>query len=202
MSFEAVQTYIFVILMVLLPLIPSILLFRYLPSTGQLEGPFQGMKIKFGGAIAAYLVLVLIILLLKPADWHHFHKYTVSGMVSAQHTPQEPSPSLHEVLFRLIPPSFAVHNDGTFSVEVIVPDGDDGRPDYPSLQLDLPEYAGATISIDPGRSAYGSQQIPLKVDGAAIHLLAPAVLLSKHLQPNYKDQEAKPLQPGSAPTGQ
>ena len=122
----------------------------------------------------------------------------------ATHTSQERSPSLHEVVCRVIPPVFAVHNDGTFSVDIIVPDDEEGRPAYPSVQLDLPDYAGATISIVPGRSAYGAPAIPVEYekDSKVIHLLSPVVLISKGLQPEYKAQNSQPPQPSSAPAAQ
>lgn len=66
---------IYIIAWFILPLIPAFLLFKYLPSTGQVEtpgatgdgekpkkaaDPLRGMGIKFGGAFAGYLVLFLV----------------------------------------------------------------------------------------------------------------------------------------------
>jgi hypothetical protein len=46
---------------VLLPIIPSVILFKFLPSDATVQGPFKGMKIKFGGAIAVYFVILIVI---------------------------------------------------------------------------------------------------------------------------------------------
>src|SRR5437588_3261868 len=47
---------------ILLPVVPAMLLFAVLPSTGELSGPFKGMHIKLGGAFAGYFAVVLLVL--------------------------------------------------------------------------------------------------------------------------------------------
>lgn len=48
--------------LVLVPIVPAYLLFRILPSTGNVQGTFKGMEIKLGGAFAGYFVLVCLII--------------------------------------------------------------------------------------------------------------------------------------------
>ncbi|HEX5654578.1 MAG TPA: hypothetical protein VFX58_15985 [Chitinophagaceae bacterium] len=52
--------FIYLLAWFILPLIPAFLLFKFLPSVGNLEGPFKGMQLKFGGAFAGYLVLFVV----------------------------------------------------------------------------------------------------------------------------------------------
>jgi hypothetical protein len=52
---EASVELIFITALVILPLIPAVVLFKVLPSTGEVSGPFKGLNVKFGGAFAAYL---------------------------------------------------------------------------------------------------------------------------------------------------
>ncbi len=48
--------------MILLPLVPAYLLFRVLPSSSaSVDGPWQGLNIKLGGAFAGYFIVVLLI---------------------------------------------------------------------------------------------------------------------------------------------
>jgi len=49
---------IFVII-VLLPLIPAFLLYKFLPSKTNAAGPFKGLNIKLSGAFAGYFILLL-----------------------------------------------------------------------------------------------------------------------------------------------
>lgn len=76
------------ILMVLLPLIPAFLLFKYLPQPrASVDGKVPGFTIKLGGAIAGYAALLLIVLFNNsrftiPPNPSAFQKWTVEGTVS------------------------------------------------------------------------------------------------------------------------
>ena len=43
----------------LLPLIPAFLLYKFLPSKTNVSGPFKGLNIKLTGAFGGYFLLVL-----------------------------------------------------------------------------------------------------------------------------------------------
>jgi len=56
-----------ILVTILAPLVPAILLYRSVPSTGQASGALAGVNFKLGGAVAGYVVIFLIaILFLKP----------------------------------------------------------------------------------------------------------------------------------------
>jgi hypothetical protein len=206
MNEEAYQLMLFNAAAVLLPLVPAILLFKYLPSSGEVDGPFRQLRIKFGGAFAAYLVLFIVMWEAIPKDLHHYHTWTVRGVVQLKHPDKEQAPSLREVICRIIPPKFEVENDGSFSFEIPVPEDDHGRPQYPDLQINLTDYAGVTVPIPQGHlPGYGAPIIPLKIekDFRTIDLMSPVVLNSVALQPAYKTQDAQTPKPGGAsPTNQ
>jgi hypothetical protein len=201
MNQEANQMMMFNAAAVLLPLIPAILLFKFLPASGEIEGPFKGLRIKFGGAFAAYLVLFLVMWEGRPPDLHHYHTWTVKGIVQLRNTGQGQEPSIREVICRIIPPKFEVENDGSFNFEIPVPDDDQGMPQYPDLQIDLRNYAGVTVHVAGGRTpGYGAPIIPLKFDELkrTIDLASPVLLYSAGLQPPYTAQSAETPQPGGA----
>src|SRR5256885_13971987 len=55
-------TYNFIYLltaMLLLPLIPAFLLYKFLPSKTSVSGPFKGLNLKLTGAFGGYFLLVL-----------------------------------------------------------------------------------------------------------------------------------------------
>jgi hypothetical protein len=54
--------YILIAAIVLLPIVPAFLLFKFLRSTdGKAEGAFGGLKFSFGGAFAGYIVVMVFI---------------------------------------------------------------------------------------------------------------------------------------------
>src|SRR6185436_18365996 len=55
------NTFIYVLAAVLLlPLIPAFLLYKFLPSKTNVSGPFKGLNLKLTGAFGGYFLLVLI----------------------------------------------------------------------------------------------------------------------------------------------
>ena len=57
---DTVETWITLLIIVLAPLVPAMLLFKYLPSTAGVEGTWKGLPIKIGGAFAGYFIVVII----------------------------------------------------------------------------------------------------------------------------------------------
>ena len=57
MDTELLYTLLFILL---IPLIPSMLLYKFLPSKTAVGGPFKGLNIKLSGAFSGYFLLVLI----------------------------------------------------------------------------------------------------------------------------------------------
>ena len=54
------NTFLYVLAAVmLLPLIPAFLLYKFLPSRTSVSGPFKGLNIKLTGAFGGYFLLVL-----------------------------------------------------------------------------------------------------------------------------------------------
>jgi hypothetical protein len=57
MDTELLYTLLFILL---IPLIPAMLLYTFLPSKTAVDGPFKGLNIKLSGAFSGYFLLVLI----------------------------------------------------------------------------------------------------------------------------------------------
>ena len=90
---ETKATLIVMTVAVLLPIVPALLLFKALPSQGAIKGPLKGLQIKFGGAFAGYLVILLLILRFMPKDSSHYHTWTVMGRIDYRHDPAESDPA-------------------------------------------------------------------------------------------------------------
>ena len=97
---------------VLLPLVPAYILFKFLPSKGQFSGPFQKFSVKFGGAFAGYLfVFLAVIISIRPKDVNHYHTWTVMGRLRLEGADVE-APNLHDVIVRVVPPHLNLENGG------------------------------------------------------------------------------------------
>ena len=53
------QGLVIVVVIVLVPLVPAWILYRYLPSRTLVTGPFKGLQLKLTGAFAGYFVIAL-----------------------------------------------------------------------------------------------------------------------------------------------
>lgn len=55
------NTFLFALVGVLIfPLVPAFLLFKFLPSASSVDGPFKGLSIKLTGAFGGYFLLVIV----------------------------------------------------------------------------------------------------------------------------------------------
>lgn len=55
------NTFVYVLSVILLiPLVPALILYKFLPSRTTIDGPFKGMNLKLSGAFGGYFLLVLI----------------------------------------------------------------------------------------------------------------------------------------------
>jgi hypothetical protein len=187
---------IFMAMAVLIPLVPAFILFKMLPATGSLSGPWQGLNIKFSGAFAGYLIIFLCLLWIRPVDFNHYHTWKVSGRLEIMPAKDETAPNIHDVVVRVVPPHLDVMNEGKFSFEVPVLENARGVPEFPALQLDLKGYQGVTVSLSQGSDkAYGSPDLKRRYDEEArtISIDAPIILLSLASVPRYDPQRSEQL---------
>ncbi|WP_157778428.1 hypothetical protein [Massilia violaceinigra] len=107
-------------ILVLLPIIPAVVIFKACPqpqNSAEGEGTLYGMRWKFGGAFAAYLVVALMVL---SANKHWFQArevevWTVRGAVNAGNI------DIKNVLaVRSLPQTLSVESDGSYEFKVIV----------------------------------------------------------------------------------
>lgn len=179
---------------IMLPMVPSFVLYKYLPSTGDASGPFKGLTVKFGGAAACYLVLFLTLIYIRPTETSHFHTWTIAGQVAFSHPEGDDDPNVNDVYVRVIPPRLGIMNEGAFYWEIPVIETVDGQLHFPDLQLDLRNYRGMTIPLGQGRS-YGTQAVQADYDfkKRQIVLKAPLTMQSLRQAPAYAPAGAEPV---------
>ena len=154
---EASIELLFITALVLLPLIPAMVLFTKLPSTGEVSGPLKGLNVKFSGAFAAYLILFGCLLQIRPTDFDHSHVWQVEGRVAFQRPASEGKPNTNDIRVRVTPPDLVVHGNGaggSFRFDVPIPERR-GAPDFPRLSLDLAGYEPLSVSLAPNQPEEG-----------------------------------------------
>lgn len=158
----------YMLLVLLLPIIPAFLLFRFLPASADVSGPFQGLKIKLGGAFAGYFITALFAWqvaqgLLKP-KWSD--NWTVVAHVTFDPTSGEhPSANLARVWIE--PPNAVPEPTGSLSVKEVpiklVADGDN----IPYLIVALDGYQMVSVPLDSEgkvNAAYGAPDYRVTFD--------------------------------------
>lgn len=149
---------LFLSALVLLPLVPAVVLFTKLPSTGEVSGPLKGLNVKFSGAFAAYLILFGCLLQIRPTDFDHSHVWQVEGRIAFRRPASESKPNTNDIRVRVTPPDLVVHGNGSggsFRFDVPIPERR-GAPDFPRLSLDLTGYEPLSVSLAPNQPGDGT----------------------------------------------
>lgn len=130
-------------ILVLLPLVPAFILFKFLPSSGNAGGDAFGLTWKFGGAFAGYLI-VFLLLQHAVGPLQGSEVWTVRGKVDTGNA----TGIENLAVIKLHPPeSFAP--DGSYQFQVIVKKVGQQR-EFPKVMVDLRRLCGdiRTISLD------------------------------------------------------
>lgn len=162
--------FVYMLLILLLPLIPAFLLFRFLPngSSADVQGPFQGLTVKLSGAFAGYFVTVLLswlvaTSLLEPT-WSD--NWNVVAQIAFDGTPaNHPSPTQAMVLVK--PPIADIAPSGSFQMIVPIPRLHAGAIDIQRLVVAVDGYETADVPLDPDSKhlgAFGGHDYEVKFD--------------------------------------
>jgi hypothetical protein len=148
---------IWVFTAILLPIIPALLLYKLLPSTADVSGPFHGMQIKLGGAFAGYFLLVLVISFWprpKPRELA-YEVWTLKGQIQDENGTTLPQDKIN---LNIQPRSVEYLGDGSFEMDILVRRGQSGQMKFPTLLVErqpAQPFGNATIHLDPARVHFG-----------------------------------------------
>jgi hypothetical protein len=135
----------------LLPVIPAYFLFKALPSSADVSGPFQGLQVKLGGAFAGYFLLFVFIIyklnvIIPPPS---AQVWEVSGHVTDAKGGRILRLDPNDVT--LSPPHLVWDNDGGFTIRVTTASTPAGGTEYPKLNVGHSNFQDVTIPLDPGK---------------------------------------------------
>lgn len=141
---------LFFVIVVLLPLVPAFILYRLLPSQADVEGPWQGLKIKLTGAFGGYFLLV-VTLLFTSATLPTYDVWTVQGRLLLS---DQPAGVFDEntVRFTVKPPGLTVQPDGAFRLTLFRVPAPSGHPELPTVIVEVPGYLPAGLDLEDGGS--------------------------------------------------
>jgi hypothetical protein len=137
--------------MLLIPIVPAYVLFKALPSNADAEGPFQGLKVKLGGAFAGYFVVLLVVFTLRndwapPAPPPAYQVWQVQGTLLDPDG--KPLGALLQDVIRIKPETFVNRGGGSFEVTVLAKPGPMGDAQLPTLDIAYQPYAEFPVSLD------------------------------------------------------
>lgn len=185
---------------ILLPIVPAFILYKLLPSTSTVSGPFKGLTIQLQGAFGGYFLLVLIVfgfyyfILPKSAPDNSWDVYTVSGSLGLGE-----DRNTQAFLISLAPPIQSITPDGKFSVEIPVRPAQAGGVDFPSLIIEHPSYMTQTLHLGEGTLPDMKSAIVRDTVAKTVTVQGVIPLQSKTAAPKYAPNTV--LTPETTSTG-
>jgi hypothetical protein len=155
----------------LLPLVPAILLFKFLPGgETNVEGPLAGLKVKLGGAFGGYVALTVFLATfyahsLKPDD-NALDTWTVIGDVQR--------PMWSEISCKVSPP-LNIDPGNHFEWQIPVPK----NSKLPHVTFEAAGYEGETLYLSD--TQHINKKFPLDIDYTkhTVTVKAPIALQKK-----------------------
>ncbi len=183
-------------LVVLLPMVPAFILFKFLPesSKAEAEGPYHKLKIKLGGAFAGYFVVVLLMSGLlhghfKPESGSAYEIWKIAGEIAEPRGAR--LPELEAEMFTVSPPAAVPGRE--FRIPGIYIDRKklwESEVD-PYIAIRIPGYEPASVFLDD------PEMVAWDEETKTIHLKQPIPLHPY----TYQETQGQQAEPVSLPPG-
>ena len=170
---------IWVFVALLLPIIPAVVIYRLLPASSHVSGPFKGLQIKLGGAAAFYFLLLLVVYF-WPRPTPAYEVWTLKGYIQDEDGSYLPQSKLN---MSIQPRSVEYLNDGSFEMDILVKRGQSGQIKLPKLMVEWqpPQLFGnALVHLDPDSQLFGKRyQLRVTPGSREIAITEPIKLAKK-----------------------
>jgi hypothetical protein len=166
--------------LILIPIIPSFFLLKFLPSKAWVSGILKGWKISLTGGFAAYFALLLLLL---PVFWPRADQevWKIEGQIKFK-SARGPEPPTENVKFSVHPPNPMISAAGDFDLYVAV-DRRAGPREFPDLLLEHQGYQTESIILNKDKREgwaisedYKVKYLPWK---RKIMIIGPIILKEK-----------------------
>lgn len=164
MTTELLQLSVLLCLAVLLPVVPAYVLYRTLPASAQVSGPFKGLNIQLTGAFAGYFLILLVVVALitqhpVPA---RYQVWSVSGKVLLHNG--DSTEQVAHADFSVQPPTTLLFPDGRFDLDVPVKQGQGDTLEFPVLIVSHPGYLAQTVALSERQPSFGALSYTMHAD--------------------------------------
>lgn len=155
---------LFLLVIILVPTIPSFLMFKYLPANAVVKGPFKGLRIDLSGGFGGYFLIFLVLAGLQGRFQSiNYEKWEVNGQIVF--------PDSSNIIYvdpryvTLSAPSLRSDSNGNFTMSFLrTPDG---QFDYPHLYINFPGYEIKTFWLGPKEKNIRNESLPVSFDKAS-----------------------------------
>ena len=156
------QNIVIMLIIILVPIIPAYLLFKLLPATTVVKGPFKGLKIDLSGAFAGYFLIFLVLVGIRTSfQSTNYQEWTAIGRI----VPPDAGAVIYYVDPRYVTfstPAVKSDSNGNFSLTFLVTS--DGRYDFPYMYINYPDYAPLSFFLGPKEKNVQNGTPPIKID--------------------------------------
>lgn len=169
-----------VVLTMLLPLVPAVIIYRFLPSRTFVKGPFKGLNIQLSGAFAGYFILVLVMGGFISTRPKTYEVWTIKGRAMMA----TPGDVLVESDIAVRPNAVVFLGDGSFTLDIPVRRNQAGQLDFPTLVVHHDGYESVYIPLGDKRYAFGGPGLTVETDkGTKTKLVAEPIRLQRSSTP-------------------
>jgi len=187
------ETIICSFIVVFFPLLPAYILYKMLPSTTTVSGPFKGLTINLTGAFGGYFILVLLLLGFVATRFtsskYQYDSWQIKGTAGFQQTAN--APDLRAISLFVRPPNPVINEDGSFEMEVLAKKGSD----FPFLIVDHPGFKREVVSLRKEPDPYAKPYVKEYDDKAKQIIIKTPVLLQEQRRTSYSASGGQTPQP-------
>lgn len=197
------QVFALLPMMVLVPLIPAYILFKFLASQGSVTSAdgsaakLLGLKIQLGGAFAGYFALLVVLLYafkpyLTPPPARLV--WTLQGQVVDDH--QQPVPITGDN-FALLPqqrPPISTNAAGGFLLDFIADPQNPGGVTFPVITVSYGDYLPKQVQLDSCAQATSKSGLNCDKENHVIHMAPISLTPVSAKAAAVKTSEAKPIE--------
>ncbi len=164
------------LIVILVPIIPAYLLFKFLPSTAVADGPLQGLKINLTGGFGGYFLIFLTLIGIRSSfEGTTYEMWAVHGELIASDTG-----ILRYVDQRYVTLSApSMRSDSLENLSLTFLRSSDGVYDYPHLQINYPNYQTLTYWLGPKEQNLRNELLPVSFDDKSHTIDLGTITLAK-----------------------
>ncbi|SHN34224.1 hypothetical protein [Chitinophaga sp. CF418] len=138
---------VYLLMWIVLPILPTLLIFKILPNRVIVEGPFKGLTISLGGAFAGYFLLFIALipkmftLISEKKDFNRI--WTIHGIIldsTGHRIGVNSNPRL-----TLIPNTQI--NNGEFRMDIVGKRDENGRVVFPIIAVQADNYVSTNLDL-------------------------------------------------------